>query len=145
MNITSSAFENNQPIPQKYSCNGENVSPPLSIREIPEGTRSLAILVDDPDAPAKVWVHWLIWNINPKSSVILEGNVPEGTVKGSNDFNNTGWEGPCPPSGTHRYFFRVYALDKTIDLSEGARRSDMEKAIEGHVIDSAELVGLYSK
>lgn len=143
MKITSSVFEQNQAIPSKYTCDADDVSPPLSISEVPEEAKSLALIVDDPDAPAKTWVHWVVWGINPQTKDIAEGTVP-GT-EGTTDFGRTGWGGPCPPSGTHRYFFKLYALDTELDLDTSATKADLEKAMEGHILDQAELIGLYQR
>ena len=105
---------------------------------------SLALIVDDPDAPAGDWVHWTVWNISPETVEITEGSPPSG-VEGTTDFGKTGWGGPCPPSGTHRYFFKLYALDQELDLDSSATKSEIETAITGHVLDKAELVGLYER
>jgi hypothetical protein len=142
MHITSSAFEHNDRIPAKYTCNGQNVNPPLRIEDIPPGTQSMAIIVDDPDAPGKTFQHWLIWDIEPTGE-IAENTAP-GT-QGRTDFGKSEYGGPCPPSGTHRYFFRVYALGTTLGLAEGSTRADLEKAMKGHVVAEAELIGLYSQ
>lgn len=144
MQITSTAFEHNKSIPSKYTCDGENISPPISIREIPEGTKSLALIVDDPDAPSKTWVHWLVWNIDPGTSEIEEGSAPAG-IEGTTDFGRTGWGGPCPPSGTHRYFFKLYALDSDLNLDSSATKEELEAAMENHILEQSELVGLYQK
>ena len=145
MKLESSVFENNGNIPSKYTCDGENVNPPLEISEVPENTKSLVLIVDDPDAPMGTWVHWTVWNISPKTTEISENSVPEGAVEGITDFGKPGYGGPCPPSGTHRYFFKLYALDTTLDLGSSAKAKDIEKAMEGHILDKAELVGLYSR
>lgn len=145
MKLKSSAFENNTMIPQKYTCDGENISPPLQIEGVPEGTQSLVLIVDDPDAPMGDWVHWLVWNIKADTKEIAEGQVPEGSFQGTNDFGRLDYGGPCPPSGTHRYFFKLYALDTTVNLAEGARKKDLESAIEGHVLEQTSLVGLYKR
>jgi len=145
MKIESPAFSNQGKIPAKYTCDGENISPPLIFSEIPENTASLALIVDDPDAPAGDWVHWLLFNIDPKVEKIEEGIKPENALVGINDFNKNAYGGPCPPSGTHRYFFKVYALSKSLSLDESARKRDLEEAMEGHIIAKAELIGLYSR
>jgi len=144
MHITSAAFQNNQNIPSKYTCDGENISPPLEIAGVPENARTLAIIVHDPDAPAGDWVHWTAWNIPPETTLIPENTKPEGT-EGTTDFGRTGWGGPCPPSGTHRYFYVLYALDTDLNLPETSKRSDLEKAMEGHILAKSELVGLYTR
>lgn len=145
MIIRSTAFENNQVIPDKYGCKGENINPPLSVSEVPSAAVSLVLIVEDPDAPAKIWVHWLLWNIDPQNSLISEGQIPQGSIQGTNDSGKIGWLGPCPPSGTHRYFFKVYALDTTLDLIENSSRMELEECIKGHVIAVSELIGIYSK
>jgi hypothetical protein len=145
MKLTSPAFTQEEQIPEEYTCDGENVNPPLTIAEVPEGTQSLALMVEDPDAPSGTWSHWLIWNLKPESTEIMEDSVPEGAIQGTNDFKEVGYNGPCPPSGTHRYIFRLYALDALVSLEEGADRGELEEAMEEHILDSAELVGLYTK
>jgi hypothetical protein len=145
MKITSPSFSHNGPIPAKYTCDGENINPELLISEVPQTAESLVLIVDDPDAPLKTWLHWTLWNISPSANRIPENAFPEGSIEGITDFGKTGWGGPCPPSGEHRYFFKLYALDSTLDLPTGASLTELEKAMEGHIIDSAELVGLYSR
>jgi hypothetical protein len=142
MHITSSAFEHNEKVPAKYTCNGQNINPPLRIEDIPPGTQSMAIIVDDPDAPGKTFLHWLIWDIEPTNE-IAENTAP-GT-QGRTDFGKPAYGGPCPPSGTHRYFFRVYALGTTLGLPEGSSRADLEQAMKGHVLAEAEIIGLYAQ
>jgi len=145
MEIKSSAFKNNSLVPQKYTCDGENVNPPLLISGVSKEAKSLVLIVDDPDAPMGTFTHWTVWNIDPKISEIKENSVPLGANEGITDFRKIGYGGPCPPSGTHRYFFKLYSLDQKLDLSSGARRSDLEKAMEGHILEKAELMGLYSR
>ena len=142
LSIASSAFGNKKFIPSKYSCDGENISPPLAIGSIPEKAKSLAIILDDPDAPLRTWTHWVLWNI-PPSAKVNEGNAP-GT-QGINDFGQNHYGGPCPPSGTHRYLFKVYALDDVLELNSSARKADLEKAMSGHIIAFGELTGLYKR
>ncbi|MFP4011007.1 MAG: YbhB/YbcL family Raf kinase inhibitor-like protein [Spirochaetaceae bacterium] len=142
MHITSPAFEHNGRIPAKYTCNGQNVSPALVIEDIPPGTERLAIIVDDPDAPGKTFLHWLMWDIAP--TIEIPENTAPGT-QGRTDFGKSEYGGPCPPSGTHRYFFRVYALSTKLGLSEGSSRADVEKAMKVNVLAEAELIGLYSQ
>ncbi|NBF40899.1 MAG: YbhB/YbcL family Raf kinase inhibitor-like protein [Spirochaetes bacterium] len=142
MHITSSAFEHNERIPAKYTCNGQNINPPLRIEDIPPGTQSMAIIVDDPDAPGKTFLHWLIWDIEPTNEI--GENTAPGT-QGRTDFGKPAYGGPCPPSGTHRYFFRVYALGTTLGLPEGSSRADLEQAMKGHVLAEAEIIGLYAQ
>lgn len=145
MKITSSAFENNQIIPAKYTCDGQDISPPLKIEEMPQEAKSLVLIVDDPDAPMGTWVHWVVFNIEPSVSLIGENMVPQGGKEGLNDFSKTSYGGPCPPSGSHRYFFKVYALDKMLELDSSANKGDVEKAMEGSILDQAELIGLYQR
>jgi Raf kinase inhibitor-like YbhB/YbcL family protein len=143
LSVESPAFENNKLIPAKYTCDGDDVNPPLTIEGVPEGTKTLALIVDDPDAPMGTWDHWIVWNIPATTSKIAENTVP-GT-EGMNDFRKRSYGGPCPPSGTHRYFFKVYALDVKLDLSPTSRKRDVEKAMQGHVLAKGELVGLYRR
>jgi Raf kinase inhibitor-like YbhB/YbcL family protein len=145
MKISSSAFGHNQPIPPQYTCDGADQNPPLEISGVPDGTKGLALIVDDPDAPAGDWVHWLVWNIDPSVTEIAENSVPSGGVEGTTDFNRTGWGGPCPPSGTHRYQFKLYALDTPLDLNAKARKAELERAMQGHVLEQVLLVGTYQK
>jgi len=145
MKISSAAFENNLFIPSKHTCEGQEINPPLEFRDVPEDTKSLVLIVDDPDAPMKTWVHWTIWNIDAKTTQILQNSCPKGAVEGITSFGRTGYGGPCPPSGTHRYFFKLFALDKMLDLSPNSHVRDIESTIEGHIIRKAELIGLYKK
>ncbi len=140
--VSSPAFEQGGRIPARYTCDSDDVSPELRISSIPEGTKTLALIVDDPDAPMGTWVHWLVWNI-PPAEVIAENTAP-GTL-GRNDFGKLEWGGPCPPSGEHRYFFRLYALDAELDLPEGSARQELERAMQGHILARAELMGRYSR
>lgn len=142
--ITSSAFQAGGEIPAKYSCNGSNVSPPLHLADVPAEAKSLALVVVDPDAPGGTFTHWIIWNIDPKTAELGDGKVGAGVVEGANDFGKNGYGGPCPPSGTHRYYFRVFALDTQLSLKSGAKAREFEKAIAGHVIARGELMGRYS-
>lgn len=141
--LTSPVFKSNGDIPVKYTCEGENVSPPLVIGEVPKGTRSLALIVDDPDADNKVVTHWLAWNIAPTTVSIPEGGRP-GTM-GRNEKGDNRYMGPCPPKGQHHYFFKVYALDRMLDLKEGASKEELVNAIKEHILAEGELVGLYEK
>jgi len=145
MKISSAAFENNSLIPSKYTCEGQGINPPLEFRDVPEDTKSLALIVDDPDAPMKKWIHWTIWNIDAKTTQIPQNSFPKGAVEGITSFGRTGYGGPCPPSGTHRYFFKLFALDKMLDLSPNSYVRDIESTIERHIIQKAELIGLYKK
>src|SRR3989344_873103 len=116
MNLSSPAFEHHQPIPAKYTCDGENINPLLQFSDIPDSTKSLVLIMDDPDAPAGLWVHWTIWNIDPGTAEIAENSVPPGSIEGVTSFGKPGYGGPCPPSGTHRYFFKFFALDTKLDI-----------------------------
>lgn len=144
MKITSPAFGNNKSIPSKYTCNGKNVNPPLVFSDVAENTKSLALIVDDPDAASGTWVHWVIFNIHREVRGIQEDSMPEGT-QGITNFGKPGYGGPCPPSGTHRYFFKLYALDAMLSLTEKADKKTVEGAMQDHILASAEIIGLYSK
>ncbi|MEW5745200.1 MAG: YbhB/YbcL family Raf kinase inhibitor-like protein [Nitrospirota bacterium] len=145
MRITSPVFEDNGPIPEKYTCDGDDINPPLVIDKAPPAARSLALIVDDPDAPMGTWVHWVVWNIDPATRTIGEHALPKGAEQGINDFKRHDYGGPCPPSGTHRYFFKLYALDTTLHLDKKAKKADLEKAMQGHVIAQGQIVGLYKR
>lgn len=145
MKITSPSFAHNQNIPPKYTCDGENINPPLQFSDIPVDAKSLVLISDDPDAPIGTWVHWTIWNIDPETTEIAENNVPAGAIEGTTSFGETGYGGPCPPSGVHRYFFKLYALDTELDLPTSAKKEDLEKAIQQHILASAEVIGLYTR
>ena len=142
--ITSSAFTHEGEIPKKYGCYGESVSPPLSLSAVPTATKSLALIVTDPDAPSGLFTHWVVWNISPDRTLIGEGEPPGG-VEGTNSFGKTGYGAPCPPSGSHRYVFDVYALDTMLSLARGSAREDVESAMRGHVLAKGEIVGSYRK
>ena len=143
--ITSDAFEEGATIPRRHTCEGENRSPPLSWTGAPEGARSVALIVDDPDAPVGTFTHWLAWGIDPGAGGLGEGEAAPG--EGRNGFGNAGYAGPCPPPGhgPHRYFFRLHALDAELDLRPGADREELEQALEGHVLETAELMGVYER
>ncbi|MBI2610105.1 YbhB/YbcL family Raf kinase inhibitor-like protein [Candidatus Giovannonibacteria bacterium] len=145
MQISSSAFGANALMQSKYTCDGDNISPPLSFSNVSANAQSLALIVDDPDARAGVWIHWVVFNIRPDTAEIPENSVPHGAVEGVTSFRTNGYGGPCPPSGTHRYFFKLYALDCKLDLDEKVSKEDVEKAMEGHIIAHAEMVGLYTR
>ena len=145
MKISSPVFGHNEAIPSKYTCDGENVNPPLVISGVPTGAKSLVLIVDDPDATRGTWVHWILWNIRPDVSEIFEASVPPDAIQGQTSFGRPGWGGPCPPSGTHRYFFKLYALNTFLNLSPGADKAVLEKAMSGAVLESAELIGLYQR
>jgi len=144
LKLASSAFAQGGPIPVTYTCDGSDLSPPLRISGVPASTRSLALIVDDPDAPAGVWVHWVLWNIPAVTGRVERGTTPAGAKQGRNDWQRTGYRGPCPPSGTHRYYFRLYALSERLNLAGGASRADLDAAMQGKILDSAELVGTYT-
>lgn len=148
--ITSTAFSLNGKIPSKYTCDGDDVSPALNWSAGPSGTKSFALISDDPDAPVGTWVHWIVWNIPPDTTGLPEGvaakdTLPNGMRQGLTDFQRVGYGGPCPPSGTHRYFFKLYALDTLLDIPARATKADVEKAMKGHVLGEAQLIGLYSR
>ena len=143
MQILSAAFTQDTTIPVKYTCQGKDVNPSLSVLDTPEGTKSLALIVDDPDAPNGMWVHWVVYNISPTKTMINEKTIPG--QQGLNDFGKYNYGGPCPPSGTHRYFFKVYALDKMITPKKDMTKKELEEAMKGHVLAKAELMGLYKK
>jgi Raf kinase inhibitor-like YbhB/YbcL family protein len=145
MKISSPAFQEGGTIAEKFSKNGQNVSPELRIEGAPAAAKSLALIVDDPDAPVGLFTHWLVWNIDPKTTEIAENGVPKGALQGTNDFPGRGYDGPQPPSGTHRYYFKIFALDRMLDLKSGAKRREVDAAIRGHVIAQGELMGRYSK
>lgn len=145
LTLTSPAFEDGQPIPPRFTADGADVSPPLEVSGIPEGTASLALIMDDPDAPMGTWVHWVVWNIPSGTRRIEEGRLPAGAVQGRNSWGRNAYGGPAPPSGTHRYFFKLYALDCELDLSPGADKAALLAAMEGHVLAQAELMGTYSR
>lgn len=144
MKLTSSAFANNGLIPSENTCDSADVSPPLAISEVPKNAKSLALIMDDPDAPVGTWDHWIVFNIPPSTAQIAKGTEPKG-VAGRNSWGRTGYGGPCPPSGTHRYFFKLYALDTTLNLVESSNKNDLEKAMESHIIEKAELMGTYKR
>ncbi len=150
MEITSTAFEHMRLIPSKYTCDGDNISPAINWKGIPESAKSLVLIVDDPDAPMGTWVHWIVYNIPPTMEGLPE-NFPadketrEGIKQGTTSFRRIGYGGPCPPSGTHRYFFKLYALDAILGLPAGEEKEQLLNAMEGHILAKAELVGLYSR
>jgi hypothetical protein len=143
LEITSGAFEEGGTIPRRHTCDGENVSPPLSFAGTPEGTRSLALVVDDPDAPVGTFTHWLACGIDPAIDGLGEGQP--APREGRNGFGTSGYAGPCPPHGRHRYFFRLHALDAELDLEPGADRGEVDRALDGHVLETAELMGTYER
>jgi Raf kinase inhibitor-like YbhB/YbcL family protein len=142
--ITSPAFQHGGDIPSRFTCDGGNTSPPLQITGVPSDAKTLVLVADDPDAPGGLFTHWLVWNIPPQTSSIAGGIAPTG-VHGTNDFGKSGYGGPCPPSGAHRYYFRVFALDRELDLQSGAKRSRVDAVMKGHVIARGELMGRYAR
>ena len=150
INITSPAFEDGGMIPAKYTCDGEDISPPLQWDVAANGIKSIALICDDPDAPMGTFVHWVLFNL-PAETRQLSENIPadevlpNGAKQGTTDFGRVGYGGPCPPSGTHRYFFKIYALDTQIDLPAGARKSQLLKAMEGHILGQGQLIGKYKR
>jgi Raf kinase inhibitor-like YbhB/YbcL family protein len=144
--LTSEAFAPGQPIPAKYSCDGQDSSPPLQWSDPPAGTRSFTLIMDDPDAPAGVWDHWLLFNLPADTRSLAErATPPAGTRGGRNSWGRTGYGGPCPPRGTHRYFFKLYALDTNLELAAGATKKELLQAMEGHLLAQAELMGTYAR
>ncbi len=141
MRLNSSAFTTE--IPAVYTCDGKNVNPPLSISEVSREAKSLALIVDDPDAPSGDWVHWLVWNIDPAATEIAENSIPG--IQGTTDFGTAAWGGPCPPSGTHRYYFKLYALNIRVNLPTTAKKADLESAMQGHILQQTELISIYSR
>ena len=145
MKITSSAFQNNSSIPSLYTCDGANINPPLTFSDIPAGAKSLALIMDDPDAPSGTWDHWLFWNLPPSVTEIKEGVPPAEAIVGVNSWPKIAYGGPCPPDREHRYFFKLYALDTMLNLSRGSTKKEVESAMSGHIIAQAELVGKYNR
>lgn len=151
MKITSPAFRNNQEIPMKYTCDGENINPPLSFSDVPNNAKSLALIVDDPDAPsgtasnaAGAFVHWVLFNIDPKTKEISENYIPKDSSRGKNGIGRVGYVGACPPSGMHRYFFKLYALDTILELVN-PDKTELIGKMKGYILENAELIGLYSR
>lgn len=144
MKVTSPSFSDGQPLPHSSGYRYENRNPELLIAGIPSGARSLALILDDPDAPGGVFVHWLVWNLPVSAGKIVPGRLPPEARTGRNDFGNDRYDGPAPPRGTHRYFFRVFALDESLDLPAGADRKALEKAMEGHILTEASLMGTFA-
>jgi Raf kinase inhibitor-like YbhB/YbcL family protein len=148
--LTSPAFAAGESIPRKYTCDGEDISPPLQWSDPPQGTRSFALIADDPDAPVGTWVHWVLYNLPVEARTLSEAvpsdaDLPDGSRNGQNGWRRLGYGGPCPPSGTHRYFFKLYALDTVLDLAAGANDKHLLGAMEGHLLAQAELMGVYTR
>ncbi len=145
LKIASPAFVHNGYIPARYTCDGNDINPPLEISGVPAEARSLALIVDDPDAPIGMWVHWVAWNIDPATREIAEDAVPRNAVQGKNDSKRNSYGGPCPPSGVHRYFFKLYALDSKLNLGAGTTKKELEKVMQGHILANSEMIGLYKR
>lgn len=145
LTLSSPAFQQNGHIPEKYTCDGADVNPALIIEDVPTGTKSFALIVDDPDAPSRTWVHWVVWNVRPDTREIKEGSSPSGASQGMTDFGQRAYGGPCPPSGTHRYFFKLFALDTMLSLAADSTKAALEKAMKGHILDRSELLGVYAR
>ncbi len=154
LTITSSVFQHNGSIPLQYTCDGDDASPPLAWSDVPEEARSLVLIVDDPDAPdpaapKMTWVHWILYNLPPDSTGLSEAvasdNLPSGTLEGFNDWKRTGYGGPCPPIGRHRYFHKLYALDKILPALRKPTKIQLEQAMRGHILEHAELIGTYQR
>lgn len=143
MQIQSNAFEQNRPIPRKYTCDGENISPPLTFVDVPREAKSLALVVDDPEAVVGTFDHWIVWNLPPDTKELSEGANIE--IQGRNDYGVLRYKGPCPPSGTHHYRFKAYALDTMLDLPEGASKKELENAMQDHILAEYELIGTYNR
>lgn len=143
--LSSPAFENNNLIPSKYSCDGHNVNPPLNISNTPTETKSLALIIDDPDAAVGTWTHWLIWNISPDTTSIETNSVPKQAIQGKNSWGRNEYSGPCPPSNTHNYVFKLYALDIILNIEANSTVKEFEVAIKNHVLGSDQLIGPYQR
>jgi len=150
LSLSSTAFGNMDSIPAKYTCDGADISPPLAWSGLPSGTKSVALICDDPDAPVGTWVHWVCYDMPPSSTGLPENvpktdTIPSGGMQGITDFKRVGYGGPCPPGGTHRYFFKLYALDRVLDLEPGRSKRETEQAMRGHILGQAQLIGTYSR
>lgn len=150
MKLTSQAFEHHGTIPSQFTCDGQDISPPLSWSEPLANTKSLALICDDPDAPGKTWVHWVVYNLPPSCRSLPEAipgekNIASGGLQGINDFRKLGYGGPCPPGGTHRYFFKLYALDRILALEAGATKAELETQMKDYLLERGELMGHYSR
>lgn len=145
LKLRTSAFKNKERVPAKYTCDGEDVNPPFAFEDVPAEAQSLAFLVEDPDSKGKTWLHWAVYNIDPGATGIREDSIPMAGMECMSDFGHVGYGGPCPAQGTHRYNFKLFALDTRLDLSEDATLEEIYEAIEGHVIESDQITGLYSR
>lgn len=143
--ITSPAFAQGAMIPKQYSCDGAAINPPLNFSNIPQDAKSLVLIVDDPDAPMATFTHWLVWNISPQTLEIKENSLPQKAIEGTNTGGTTKYVSPCPPSGQHRYFFKIYALNTVLDLPSNTNKASLEQALSGHIIASGELMGIYKR
>jgi Raf kinase inhibitor-like YbhB/YbcL family protein len=143
--LESEAFVDGAVIPARYTCDGDDVAPPLSWRDAPPGTITFALVVDDPDAPAGTWVHWVLFDVPASESAIREGASPRGARAGKNSWGRSGYGGPCPPSGTHRYFFKLYAVDRALGVAPGITAAELVRALQGHVLAEAVLMGRYAR
>ena len=147
MKLKSPAFENGKVIPRKYGYKTENLSPPLQISEIPEGTKSLVLIMDDPDAMGavgKVWVHWVLWNISPNTKEISENSIPNNSIEGKTDFDEIGYGGPAPPDKEHTYIFKLYALNETLNLKKDSTKEEIEKSMKQYILDEVKLEGKFA-
>ncbi|QWV98760.1 YbhB/YbcL family Raf kinase inhibitor-like protein [Geomonas nitrogeniifigens] len=144
LKLSSPAFKHAGKIPSLYSCDGSDTSPPLAIAGVPKEAKSLALVMDDPDAPAGTWVHWVLWNIEPTTREIVQGRVPHGAEQGVNSWRRKSYGGPCPPSGQHRYYFRLYALSERLDLPSNSTRLELDRAMRGKILAQAELLGVFA-
>lgn len=145
LTLKSPAFTYGAPIPARYTCDGDDIHPPLVVAGVPEGTASLALIVDDPDSPTGTWVHWTLWNIPPATAEFPAGEMPTGAVEGMTTFGRTGYGGPCPHTGEHRYVWKLYALDTRLELPPSTTADELTQAMEGHVLERSELLGLYQR
>ncbi len=145
LKIECPQFDNNGSIPLTYTCDGANINPELKFIDIPEGTKELVLIIEDPDAPTGLWIHWIIWNINSRINIIPENSFPKDAIQGKNSFGENKYSGPCPPFGEHRYFFKLFALNANLLLDPNSTKEQLEKAMEGHIIEKAELMGLYAR
>ena len=150
LSITSTAFKQGERIPSKYTCDGSDTSPELEWSDVPDGAQSFTIIADDPDAPVGTWIHWVLYNVPGETRTLPEAippdaSLPDRSMQGKNSWGRPGYGGPCPPGGTHRYFFRLYALDTVLELKSGVSENDLLKAMKGHILAEAELMGLYSR
>ena len=145
MKLTSPDFDQNEPIPAQFTCDGADTAPTLRISGVPETAKTVALIMDDPDATTGTWTHWTIWNIPAAESLVIEGGLPAEAVEGVTSSGQTGYGGPCPPSGMHRYFFKAFALDAALDLPSESGAADLERAMQGHILDKCGLIGVYGR